>query len=180
MWSMRDLAIVIGVTVFFSFLLLNALLMLFSPRKAVQFKNWWTRADRFSRPNPEWKPKNEWGWRLAGLGLTAMGTYVLVLIALHLEHPAAVAHAPLVHSVPPALSMGWIAAGWLLLTNGALLVLGIFVIVKPRRCASLIRNKWLADRLPVAATAAELLLLRLLGAGAVCFAVWNFVILGSK
>jgi hypothetical protein len=180
MWSLRDVAIFIGVAVFFSFLLLNALLMLFSPRKAVQFRNWWTRADRFSRPNPEWKPKNEWGLRLGGLGLTAMGTYVLVLIALHLVHPAAVAHAPVLPSGTPASSMGWISVGWLLLTNGALLVLGIFAIGKPRRCASLIRNKWLADRLPVAVTPAELLLLRLLGAGAVCFAVWNFVILGGK
>jgi hypothetical protein len=48
-------------------------LMLFSPRRYIMLLNWWTRAGRWSKPNPEFDPSSKLGLRATGIPFMAGG-----------------------------------------------------------------------------------------------------------
>lgn len=73
---MRDHLIISGYLAGVAFLLSVGLLMATSPKRSRRFLDWLTRADRWSHPNPDWKPGLDLEGRIAGAAMSLLAIYM--------------------------------------------------------------------------------------------------------
>lgn len=98
------------------------LLMLVAPARVIRLQNWLGRADRWSNPSPNWKPKLA-GWRLGGLFCLLMAAWMVWSFVTHPGAPREnLANAP-----RPTATPGWFGLGVAAVLIGG----GLYFLARP-------------------------------------------------
>lgn len=110
------------------FVLLNGLLMLFSPHRHARFLHWLSQAEKWSKPATQWKRGLEIGRRLGGLGLALTGLLLLrpVLFWINSEAPTQDRRG----EIHPTQSLG--SAIFSLALASGMVVFGAWLLGSPR------------------------------------------------
>ncbi len=125
---MAERIVVLGALILSSTFIFVGLLLLLSPTKSLQFINWLTRADRWSRPNPEWKAGHDLERRLAGLVLASLGASCLIVMLAWALQPVGPQTIP---TGPPPLRR--VGRDWYSLAIGVTLLFGgTYVLIAPQ------------------------------------------------
>lgn len=121
-------------------MLIFGLLMLLAPQKTIKLRDWMMRAERWSRPNPEWKPGYYLDMRFAGLALTVMAVLMIrPLLRAFLGLPSGHPRVPPQPGTPTTnIGPDWFALGIATVTVAG----GIFCLVRPEAVA-----RWCTQRL---------------------------------
>jgi hypothetical protein len=103
------------------------LVMAFSPKLAIRFLNWYSRADRWSRPNPDWGSGRLIQERFAGTALALIAFILASPLLKWINHPKALKSVS-VNTVP---NMAHGADWYALLVGMAMLLGGVYVLLEP-------------------------------------------------
>ncbi len=120
-------------------ILVSGLLMFLVPAEFIKLTDRIGGANKWSRPNPEWKPGSYVQWRLAGLGLAAMAILMLKPLIL-----AVFGSSPVIGHTRSGGTQAASSPDWLALGIGVVMILGgAYTLIRPE-----LLLQWGRTRLP--------------------------------